>query len=329
MLIHRAWTIFVLLSLVGNFGRGQVPLANPALVSSGQVNYWQGYQGQAVYVDRMYVDIGTIGLVREVPDSQVIAVDALGDEILNADKLQGSMQFGTKAMVGFRDVKPWFGGTDLQLGYFGINSLDGDARVNSTQVYSVFFKAYPLNPPPSFDFTYSTNLYSGEANLLFGSRNQFRPIVGLRYFKLEDTYDVFNSTDTTRTGFYSLTNNSLFGGQLGLEGDLWQGRRVSLYGFGKVAAMNNDVEGTATAANGFKNYSDSTYTTLVDAGTGANIRVAGPLSFRVGYRSLFASALALGIDQNEAIAIYPSGPSSVKYNSQHWHGIDIAAVFVF
>ncbi len=90
----------------------------------------------------------------------MLAEDENFDPILNADSLQGSMQFGAKANIDFREVKPWLGGTDLHFGYFGINSLDAGTRVDALQVRSIFFQAYPQNPPPSFDFTYSSNLYS-------------------------------------------------------------------------------------------------------------------------------------------------------------------------
>jgi hypothetical protein len=301
--------------------------------ASPQAEFWQGYQAQTFRngrsrIDAVVVDIGTIGLMREVPDNQELAYDASFQPILNADTLQGSMQFGTKAMLDFLNVSSKFGGTDLQLGYFGINSLDGGAQVNSGAVNSYFFNALPASPPTSFDFNYSSNLYSGEANLRFASRYRIRPLVGLRYFKLEDTYDVYQSSSSSIDGFFSLTNNSLFGGQLGLEGDIWQTRHVNLYGFGKAGAMHNEIEGSATAANFHQEFSDSTYATLVDAGVGAIINFAGPLSFRVGYRSLFASSLALGIDQNQAVSIYP-GPDTLKFNSQHWHGVDLAAVFQF
>lgn len=334
MRTHLYRTLPILLLLLSDAARGQsskpVEEANDA---PAKVDYWRDYRSQSFFsgpsaIDRVVVDIGTIGLTRETPDRQVIAEDENGDPIQNADTLQGSMQFGTKATLDFREVCSWFGGTDLQLGYFGINSLDATSTANASRVRSVFFQAYPLNPPTSADYDYSSNLYSGEANLRFGGRNRVRPIVGLRYFKLEDTYNVLENSSGNRGGFFSLTNNSLFGGQIGLEGDLWRTRRVSLYGFGKVAAMHNEIEGSATASNAHRDFTDSTYTNLVDAGTGASIHFAGPLSFRVGYRSLFASALALGIDQNGAIPILP-GPGSVKFNSQHWHGIDLAAVFQF
>ncbi len=321
----RRLSIFLNLAFVGLLGAapalGSEPTTvEPDVASTATTDYWAGYQSPAVFpsaLDRVVVDVGTIGLTREKPDSQVLAEDENFDPILNADSLQGSMQFGAKANIDFREVKPWLGGTDLHFGYFGINSLDAGTRVDALQVRSIFFQAYPQNPPPSFDFTYSSNLYSGEANLKFASRSRVRPIAGLRFFKLEDTYDVFRNSSGPLIGFRSLTNNTLFGGQIGLEGELWRTRRVHLYGFGKVAAMHNEVEGSATAQNAYREFSDSTYTTLVDAGTGAEILVAGPLAFRVGYRSLFASDVALGIDQNGSIPIFP-GPA--RSNSIHSTG---------
>ena len=340
MRTYQRLAVFLLGILISGSARAQVPLGDQDLSESAPANEWESYQKPQSFVpqsfaddrtrmERVVVDVGTIGLVREVPDSQVLALDENGVPLLNANSLQGSMQFGFKAMLDVRNVRPWFGGTDLQLGYFGINSLDAGATVNAQEVNSIFFQVFPLNPPTSFNFNYSSNLYSGEANLRFASNHRVRPITGLRYFKLEDTYDVFQQVGANgRSGFFSLTNNSMFGGQLGLEGDLWQTRRVNLYGFGKVAAMHNEVEGTATAQNGFRIYSDSSYTTLVDGGVGANIRFAGPLSFKVGYRSLFASDVALGIDQNAALSLAnPNG--AVQFNSQHWHGLDLAAVFEF
>lgn len=302
-----------------------------SLRAQTQDGYWEGYQlrnyNQPQF-DRVVIELGTIGLVREKPDSQVLAFDENLVPIFDADQLQGSMEFGFKAMLDIREVRPWFGGTDLQLGYFGINSLDADETISANEVNAFFFGGIPTNPPTTFDFLYSSNLYSGEANLRFLSRRRVRPLVGLRYFKLEDTYDVTENSGAGRDGFFSLTNNSLIGGQLGMEADFYRSKRLTWYGFGKVAAMHNDVEGTATSRNAFNNFDDSNYATLVDAGTGASFHFVGPLSFKVGYRSLFVSDLALGIDQNEAVSLFdPTAP--VRFNSQHWHGVDFAAVFEF
>ena len=135
----------------------QTELGGGAANAPDPVSEWQSYQSPQpidfaeLRPGRVVIDVGTIGLVREVPDDQVLAIDENADPILNANSMQGSMQFGFKAMLDVRDVQPWFGGTDLQLGYFGINSLDAGATVNALEVNSIFFQVFPLNPPTSFN----------------------------------------------------------------------------------------------------------------------------------------------------------------------------------
>lgn len=303
-----------------------VVVLSGGLLRAQSPSVWSGY-GQGAR-DWLEIDIGTIGLARQALESQTLAFDSMGNEILNADSLTSSMQFGFRTMVGIRGIQPWLGGTDLQLGYFGINSLDAGRTVSADEVNAIFFGGIPTDPPTSFAFNYSSNLYSGEVNLRFASGSRLRPLVGLRFFKLEDTYDVFESSSNGPDGFYSLTNNRLFGTQFGLEGDLWQTRRANFYGFGKVGAMHNDVEGTATARNAHIIFNDSVFTTLVDAGVGAKFRFAGPFSFTVGYRTIFVGDIASGMNQNAALSMF-DWSNEVQLDSQHWHGLDLGAVFEF
>jgi hypothetical protein len=305
--------------------------------ASAQAVLWQGYgpsslNDPASPVDRVSVEIGSIGLIREIPDDQVIAIDQNNQSILSANELQGGMQFGLKTTLDIRNVSYVWGGTDLQLGYFGINSMDAEETIQAAQARPVFFNGVPVNPTTSALMNYSSNLYSGETNLRFRSYSCLRPIAGLRYFKLEDNYDVsVLGANANRNN--SNTNNSMFGGQFGLDGDLWITRRVTYYATGKLGLMHNRIEGAAEAVDSSQNalvanFKDSTFSTLVDTGVGARIRLAGPLSLNVGYQFLFASKLALGIDQNEAISLFTPG-NAVALNSQQWHGLNTTFIWDF
>ena len=318
----------IAIQLVATHSFAQYPQSSP------QYQFLDSSHHQAVVT----AEFGTLGLVREAPDSQTIAIDDSFQPLYNADSLQGSMQFGFTTELDIHNVRPWFGGTDLQFGYFGINSLDAETTVaadgvTSTTVSSVFFNSIPVNPLSTTNISYSSNLYSAEANVVMASNYQVRPIVGFRYFKLEDSYDAFDFTGGQRFGGFSLTNNSMYGGQLGLEGEMFRRSSWSLYASGKVGAMHNDVEGSAIALDSagtttVKNYSDSSYATLVDGGVGLCYHVVGPLTLKVGYRSLFASKVATGIDQNGSVRLLSPG-ETVVFNSQQWHGIDLGAVFEF
>lgn len=329
--------LLLITSWCGDPLRAQQP-EQPA--SSLESSIWDGYDAVGSQwsdlppVDRVAVEIGTLGLVREEPNDVLLAVDQNGAPLLNASQFQGDIQFGLKTSVDFRNVRNWFGGTDLQLGYFGINSLDAGRTATAQEINYIFFNSFPVNRPSTINFHYSSNIYSGEANLRLANWRRIRPITGLRYFKLEDTFDTFNPSGSgTRIGGFSTTNNSMFGGQFGLEGDLWRRRRFDIYSFGKVGLMHNRIEGSASAANAnsapvTRNYSDSHFATLVDAGVGANIRVAGPLSFKVGYHALYASQLALGIDQTTSVNLLSSA-GAIAFNSQQWHGLDFVSVWEF
>ena len=122
MRTYQLLALFLLGILIIGSALAQVPPGDQAQSETAPADEWESYQspqsfvGDRSRIERVVVDVGTIGLVREVPDSQVLALDENGIPLLNANSLQGSMQFGFKAMLDVRDVRPWFGGTDLQLG---------------------------------------------------------------------------------------------------------------------------------------------------------------------------------------------------------------------
>ncbi len=281
----------------------------------------------------MGIQLGVLGLVRERPDSQVLALDENSLPLLNARDMQGSMQFGMEALIDFNNVQPWLGGTDIQFGYFGINSLDAEQSIAAPEVNAVFFNTLPITPPTDSIFLSSTNLYSGEANLRFLSTSRIRPLVGLRFLKVEDQYDVYQYSSGMQVGGYSKTNNHLFGGQFGAEADIMRFGQTRVYANGKFGTMLNQVDGSARAADATgagveKYFGDQHFSTLVDAGTGLDIGLGGPLSLRVGYRFLMASALAVGLDQNNSMFLLSPG-ETVVFNSQQWHGLDLAATLSF
>lgn len=332
-------------------GPGNLGATGPLEIESGVHEAWRNFRSP---VDRVGIQLGVLGLVRERPDNQILAYNENSQPILSASDLQGSMQFGVNAMLDVYNVHHALGGTDLQFGYFGINSLDSQQDVTAGEVDAVFFNGRFIDPPPDFTFLYSSNLYSGEANLRFMSRSRIRPIVGLRFLKFEDQYDVYRyaqvvqvvpgvpsvpgvtvvpTGESVKVGGFSKTNNHMFGGQFGAEADVWRVGRTRWYASGKFSTMYNQVDGSALAADVDGNtvekyYGDKHFATLVDAGTGLEYGFAGPLSFRVGYRALLASGVATGLDQNQSIRILSPG-ETVVFGSQQWHGIDLAATLSF
>lgn len=283
--------------------------------------------------DYFGVELGVIGLVRQKPTNQIIATNQSNQVLLNADELQGDMQFGLAAKIDVYQISNSFGGTDLQLGYFGINSLDATRSVADQEVHTRFFLNTTANPITSYNYIYSSNLYSGEANFRLWNTQRFRPLVGMRYLKLEDTFDQFDFVDGGGTlGFYSLTNNSLFGAQFGLEGTILRYRSWDWYAIGKYGAMHNRVEGSAMAAVGstdaVKNYDGTNFSSLVDVQTGLIYRYVEQLQFRAAYQALYASDVASGIDQSGGIDFFGT-PDQVIFDSRFWQGVSLSATISF
>lgn len=283
--------------------------------------------------DRIGIDLGVVGLIRKTPDSQPLAIDQNFTELLNASELRGDMQFGLNAKLSIFQVASVFGGTDLQLGYFGVNSMDATRTLSATEVSPIFFNSVPANPASTSNIIYSTNLYSGEANLRFLNSRRIRPIAGFRYLKLEDTYDAFNFSNGGRLGGFSLTNNEMFGGQFGAEATLFRFRGFDFFANAKYGAMNNQVEGAATAADisnstVVKNYRDSNFSSLVDAEAGITYNFVGGLDFKVAYQYLYASDVATGLAVNDSVRLLSPG-ETVTFASQWWQGISFGAQFSF
>lgn len=277
-------------------------------------------------------EIGVLGLVRQKPNGQVIATNQDGDVILNADQLQGDMQFGLTAKIEIYQISNAFGGTDLQFGYWGINSLDATRTLKDDEIYTSFFMGTTVDPVQRWNYIYSSNLYSGEANLRLYSTARFRPLVGMRYFKVEDTFNQFEFVDGGTNGYYSLTNNNLFGAQFGFEATIWRYRSWDWFAVGKYGAMHNRVEGSAEAADAVgdatKNYEGSTFSSLVDGQTGIIFRFVDQLHFRAAYQALYCDKIASGIDQSAAVNFFGT-PDHVVFDSRFWHGVSLSATFSF
>ena len=283
--------------------------------------------------DYIGAEIGVVGLVRQKPNGQVIATNQSNQPILNADELQGDMQFGLAAKIDIYQVSNAFNGTDLQLGYWGINSLDATRTLTADQVKTRFFRGTTAGPPiQTFNYIYSTNLYSGEANLRLNNIQRIRPLVGMRYLKLEDTFNQFEFTSTGTTGFYSLTNNSLYGAQLGLEATILSYRNWDWFAIGKYGAMHNQVEGSARVAldsgDAVKNYDGSDFCSLVDFQTGVVYRFVDQLQFRAAYQALYCSDIASGIDQSGAMFFLDTS-DQIAFDSRFWQGVSLSATFSF
>ena len=283
-------------------------------------------------VDFIGVEIGVIGLVRQKPTGQVIAVDDSGNVLLDADELQGDMQFGLNTKIDVYQISNGLGGTDLQFGYWGINSMDATRSVAANEVHTSFFGGTTADQISAFNYNYSTNLYSAEVNLRCCNAARVRPLVGIRYLKMEDTFNQFEFISGGTSAFSSLTNNSLFGAQAGFEATLLRYRSWDWFVSGKYGAMQNRVEGAAQVALGtttaIKDYRGDEFCSLVDGEAGFVYQFVDSLRFKVAYQGLYADKIASGVDQSGNIDFFGTSAQAF-FDSRYWQGVNLTAMFSF
>lgn len=309
------------------------PWLTEAKPSQPSVRSLSSYWTRRSPLDRVGLELGIVGLMGEEPDSQTLAVDQTSTVLLDASELQPDMQFGMRAALDVYQVSTVLGGTDLQFGFFGMNNLAASRTVEASQVSPIFFNTVPVTPQDSYNLDYSTDLFSGEANFRLRNSRRVRPIVGLRYFSMEDTYNTVRSASSALVGGFSETKNSLFGGQFGFEATVMRRRSIDWFASGKLGVMNNRVRGNARAADSSSNavskdFRDDIYSSLVDAQTGLHFHFVDGLSFKIAYQYLFASRIATGLDQNASVFLLSPG-EQVRLNSQLWQGINLSTQFSF
>ena len=179
---------------------------------------------------------------------------------------------------------------------------------------------------------------------------------GFRYFHFADNLQYAASLNDgiinrSADDLYYIVNttNNLFGFQLGSRADYCVGRRVNLYGSGKVGLYNNrsrlltrigtDVENatlndTRTPANpsqggeyDFDVMKDN-LAFLSEIGTGVGVRLSPKWTGTVGYRAVILSGVATSPDnvrQNfadfDVVADYDTSSSMIL------HGLNVGALY--
>lgn len=301
-------------------GLGQVPQIRD--------NPWSTYNRAAEERDDWFeAQVGFLSLYRSAPDSFPFVFDSVGNELLNMDALAGG---GGKGFDGTLTMKRALGHThplDLQLRFFESRDMHSMYEIQSDpNVNFVFFSGLPADPENLYRIEYESNLQSGEINFGLPFSAKIRGLLGLRYIELEERFDIIdvvNSSSTGTTGFFSENDNDAFGGQLGLEGWVYTGQRLSVGSSLKWALLSNSVRGTAIATSGgspiVSILADTESAQLFDLQLYANYWITDWLGFYGGYQGLYGTDFALGPTQSRNSSIFDP-VSAVSYESSQWHG---------
>jgi hypothetical protein len=184
---------------------------------------------------------------------------------------------------------------DLEMVYWGIDSWQanaGLADVDTIQTTPVT----NIGADPVLNSTYGVDVYNAELNLKRASYNGcFTWIFGLRYIELNESllFDIGGvASESIDTG------NHLFGGQIGVEGPLWdQGGSFYVTGVSKMGVFNNSSQTAVRTAGvaGARLYTgtdDDEAAWLAELGLNAGYRLTGNVNLIAGYNLLWIDGIA-------------------------------------
>lgn len=270
-------------------------------------------------------EVGAIFLGRSNASDQTLALDQDGAILLNASDLSAEMGGGIFFKFAFLNIAPTRP-LDLEFEMFAIDEIASRDVVSADEVINVFYNSVPASPTQSETFDYVSDLQNYELNWRFRVCPRIRLLTGLRYLRVEELYNTFNTGGgTQRVGSFSNLNNDLLGGQIGAAATFWQNDFWSLFGSFKYAFLNNSVEGGASARNSSGDPLDIEFdgessSRLWDVELGAYTTITEQLGLKVGYRGLVAEDIAIAPDQSGAFDIF-TGDGSVAFSNAEWHGL--------
>lgn len=208
-------------------------------------------------------------------------------------------------------------GTGYEFVAYDFDEFSGGLTLMQENVVPVFFGGIPDQPVDSYSVTYQSRIKSYELNVWARRSEAVRVGYGLRHFAIEEKYDVTQGADTNTantgatgtgtggfTGFFSRTDNNLFGGQLMLE--LYRRVTPSTYLVGGVKGMllHNRSDVDADTANHDGSGEDSFVTGGVNFNGGITCRPFRGLRFRAGYEGNFIGSVASGPAQSDGNSLF-------------------------
>jgi hypothetical protein len=277
--------------------------------------------------------IGPIFLHRQDNDSQALVTDVTGTtEYLNASALDLCWAVGYDFTVEARSGA--FGG---EVRYFGVpewSKSSGTVTLTGTgaESYIPFANVIGVFGAQTISGSYESMLHSVELNFKWFPMDRLSVLVGPRFFKIDEEMDInqiLTGTDTFTTRFKA--ENTLLGGQIGVEGVFFNIHGFSADGWLKAGYYTNRVE-SDVAMNGGTGFASSDATrkgTFVgDLGINLNYAITPRILLTTGYQLLWIEKAALAPEQirthNPGINVGSTATDSVLYQ-----GIRAGVTFLF
>lgn len=195
----------------------------------------------------------------------------------------------------------------------------GDALLNS---------ASPFNFPgiTAIDGVHTASLHSFEFGISRRLTRNLRWTSGFRYLEVDDhlRFTIDSGGLPTRAG--TDTQNRLYGGQIGLEGNLVQSGKWSLDGFGQIGVFGNAAKQLTSVNTGAGLVSSAGNTGrasfLGELGLTARRQMTDHLDFVTGYQVMWITSVAVASDELLAANVFAQNVIDAS-DSVFYHGATI------
>lgn len=286
------------------------------------------------YDGRLHLQLGIdyLYFTRGAAADNFFAINDAGETFSLAD-----IDPGNDTTLRYRFMIADDGGTGFELVYYQFEDFNGSLALEGEGITPGFFGGIPTEPADSYEAIYRSELSNLEANVWRRTGERLRIGFGMRYIKLEEEFDIEfiedpnSTTATTATdvsGFFSTTENRIFGGQIMarlyrpivnqvyLEGGVDAG-----YGFNRITVdsrtFNNNTQTEEDTNTGFFSFSG-----------GVAYRALDGLTLRAGYEGLLLTSVALSPDQSSSISAF-SDANQIQTGSLYFSGAYFGGTFRF
>jgi hypothetical protein len=233
--------------------------------------------------------------------------------------------FTTRYNLIFQDHSGW----DLHFELFGLPDARDSRELQSDPGGLTFnwFGGGPLTPLDSYTVEYESRLRGGAVNMRWRAWPWLTLYGGFRYLGLHEDFDILD-TDALATGdregFFSGTENDLFGGQVGGEflALTFRGCQLTLGGAYGVYANRMQVFATAEDGGGNLLVLDRRHTRRSMVGEVSamlEIPVCSPGMLRIGYQAYWITDVLLATDQADDLNL-ATGTGAFDYSSPFYQG---------
>jgi hypothetical protein len=257
-----------------------------------------------------YIVLGRVGAPNQtLIESWIIDEGSSETELLNSSDLNQGFHGGPRLGL----VRHGKGCFDLELLYF---QIDGWSSTQShitnnvwplTSIEHLVFRApvsilitTPTLPNEPMQFTYASKIYNSELNLRWDISNHLSMLAGFRWLELrENLYGgVFGGESPA--SWNTITQNDLYGFQLGWDAILFRRNRFSIDGIVKAGIYGNYAKQTTALDRYFdETLGDSTTHAafLGEVGLQCKFQLNDKLVLRAGYEALWLQGMALAPGQ--------------------------------